>query len=280
MVNGLIEKTSERIIAVVGNIVADWVGQTNKNFGGPVKTLLYSATVDDGASLAKEFKQQGYRFEQVSYRMTQKHNQAMINEFGDPDSDLIGLINSEMLVKGSDLPCARILVDARPYKRAFKLVAQKLGRVMRLFDDKDFALVLDHSGNFNRFRQELLAFWDDGPPENIPQEVVNDYSHPEPSERVKKETICACGYIFMLREEVCPQCGKDRPKKQPERVAHVAGRMSEVKVSKEDKLPYQQHLYLSDPAVVWPQLCAIAMKMKSNKTAGYSRRRSSQASVC
>lgn len=87
---------------IVGDIIREWVDKTNQHFGGPVKTIVFSATVAHGAELCQEWQAAGYRFEQISYRDSDDKRAALIKEFRKSDSDIVGLVSCDALAKGFD----------------------------------------------------------------------------------------------------------------------------------------------------------------------------------
>ncbi len=95
----------ERGITILGDIVSEWIAKTNEHFGGPVKTLVFSATVAHGAALCEAFNAAGYNFQQLSYQDGNADDRrAIIAEFRKPDSQITGLISCEVLPKGSPVP--------------------------------------------------------------------------------------------------------------------------------------------------------------------------------
>ncbi len=235
---------------IVGDIVQHWVKRTHELFGGPAKTLVFSATVDSGTILMEEWNRLGYRFEQVSYKLSEQHNLRIINKFKDPDSDIVGIINSEMLVKGSDVPHAQILVDARPYKKSFKSVVQKFGRIMRPYPGKEHGVIFDHAGNFTGFRENLEKLFKSGV--RSLSEFEKKFKRDE-SKKARKESVCDCGYVFQPQENICPSCGAERKRPKRRDVEYVAGRMQ--------KMDFKQKAVkkeFSNKQQIWQELGALA----------------------
>ena len=89
--------------AIIGDIVAEWVDKTTKHFGGPVKTIAFSATVDHGEEICRQFQAAGFNFQQISYKDSNDERRArLIEEFRKPDSSIVGLVSCEALAKGFD----------------------------------------------------------------------------------------------------------------------------------------------------------------------------------
>ena len=144
-------EAAERTIPIVGDVISEWVKHTTGIFGMPVKTLAYSATVDDGAELCRQWQAAGYHFEQISYKDTEPERTRKLEGF--EKGKILGLVNCEALSKGFDDPAVLCLVDARPYRQAVIAQLQKLGRVMRASPGKEFGLVLDHAKQLPEVRR-------------------------------------------------------------------------------------------------------------------------------
>lgn len=204
----------ERGAKIIGDIVQEWVEKTHRHFGGPVKTLVFSATVDHGAALCQEFQAAGYAFEQISYKdSNDARREALIDEFRRKESDIIGLVSCEALAKGFDVPDVQCVISARPYRKSLAAHIQQIGRGMRQSPDKEFCLLLDHAGNWLRFASQVREFFANGA-----TELIDGRESPqkEPTAKERKELVCSCGYVLPPKSDRCPGCGKERKRKQLE----------------------------------------------------------------
>lgn len=135
----------ERGRAIIGDVVQEWIDKTTLHFGGPRKTLVFSATVPHGAELCAKFREAGYDFRQISYRDGDDAQRAeIIAEFRRPDTQIHGLIACEIFTKGFDVPDVQVGVSARPYRKSLSSHIQQLGRVMRASPGQEYGLWLDH----------------------------------------------------------------------------------------------------------------------------------------
>jgi hypothetical protein len=88
---------------------------------------------------------------------------------------------------------------------------------MRPCEGKEFALWLDHSGNYLRFRDEWEELYDEGVKDLHNKE---EKTKKEPTEKEKKEQKCpVCTALWPKASDTCPSCGYIKPKKQIEAVA-------------------------------------------------------------
>jgi len=240
---------------IVGDVVTEWEHKTQLHFGGPVKTIGFSATVAHGEEICRQFQAAGYNFQQISYRdKDDDHRAALIEEFRKPNSDIVGLISCEALAKGFDVPDILCLISARPYRKSLANHIQQIGRAMRTAPGKEFALLLDHSGNYLGFYDQMDAFFRNGAGSLDDQPL-------QPRVRTEKEKVdldmtCSCGCVLSASVQYCPGCGKERVRRHS--VEIVPGDMIEVGETK--KKPLKP--YLQDRDAAWEMICCEALRRK------------------
>lgn len=246
---------------ILGDIVAEWTDKTQQHFGGPVKTIVFAASVDHGAELCAAFNAAGHNFQQLSYRdSSDDARREIIAEFRKPDSEITGLISCEVLTKGFDVPDVLCGVGARPYRKSFSSHIQQLGRVMRPSTGKSFALWLDHGGNVMRFYDDHMALFADG---------VATLSDDSPDRKTRKEEkeagsaegkICCvkCKFVLQPNQLTCPACGHAR--RRQSLVEAEPGVM--VTIDGVAKPANGRHAFLADRDAVWSQLAQLALERK------------------
>jgi len=218
------KESTERGIKITGDIVATWVSKTNEIFGKPAKTIVFCSGVAHGAHLAQEFAKAGFNFISISYRDDDQFKKDVIEDFAKPDTTIHGLIATDILTKGFDVPDVMIGVSARPFTKSLSSHIQQMGRVMRGHASKEYAVWLDHSGNYMRFREE----WDDVFENGV--HVLDDGKEKpktEPSDKEKTECKCPkCEAYFPARLDSCLNCGYVRERKN--QISEVEGEMVEL----------------------------------------------------
>lgn len=217
---------------ITGDIVSEWVKKTHEIFGKPEKTIVFCAGVDHGADLQAKFQEQGYNFISISYRDDDDFKRQVIEDFNKPDSDIVGLIATDILTKGFDSPAVKIGVSARPFSKSLSSHIQQMGRVMRPYPGKKFALWLDHSGNFVRFRSDWEDVFENGVTE---LEDGKEKAKTEPTEKEKQESKCpSCGALWPRGSDTCAHCGFVKQRKSL--VLSVPGIMEEIgSMSRDDR---------------------------------------------
>ena len=233
-------ETEKRGMVITGDIVAEWIKKTHEVYGKPEKTIVFCSGVAHGADLARKFAEQGYNFVAVSYLDDDSFKQDVIKEFSKPDTEIHGLIATDILTKGFDVPDVKIGVSARPFSKSLSSHIQQMGRVMRGSPGKEFALWLDHSGNYVRFRDEWEEIFESGV-----HELDDSKEKPkkEPSEKEKLESKCPkCSALWPKGSDTCANCGHVRERKN--KVASVAGELTELgTMSRENKQDWWSQLW-------------------------------------
>jgi DNA repair protein RadD len=196
---------------IIGDVVGEWIDKTTKHYGGPVKTIAFSATVDHGEELCKRFNEAGFNFQQISYKdANEGRRRELIAEFRKEDSEIHGLVSCEVFTKGFDVPDIRCGISARPYRKSFSSHIQQLGRVMRPFPGKQDALWLCHSGNLVGFADDMFDLFANGVG-GLDDGKRDQKVRKEPTPREKESFACSCGFMLPSGALRCPSCGKERP---------------------------------------------------------------------
>lgn len=233
------KEATERGIKITGDVVAEWVAKTTLLFGKPVKTIVFCAGVAHGEDLSRKFGEAGYNFVSVSYKDDDDFKRDAFTEFAKPDSAIHGLIATDILTKGFDVPDVMCGISARPFSKSLSSHVQQLGRVMRPYPGKEFALWLDHSGNYLRFLEDWETLYSDGPGE---LDDGREKPKKELSERDKQAATCPrCKAAFPPKADTCPHCGYVRLRQNG--VVVLPGEMEELAKRERASRDEKQRLY-------------------------------------
>ena len=217
------DQVTERGMKITGDIVAEWEKKTHEIFGRPRKTIVFCAGVAHGEDLVEQFARKGYNFVSISYKDNSEYKQEVIEDFSKPDTEIHGLIATDILTRGFDVPDVMIGVSARPFSKSLSSHIQQLGRVMRSYPSKEYAVWLDHSGNYLRFREEWEEIYANGV-KTLDEHI--EKAKKEPSESVKNESKCPkCSALWAKNSISCVVCGYVRPRKQ---IEAIEGEMFEL----------------------------------------------------
>jgi superfamily II DNA or RNA helicase len=233
------DEVTTRGMKITGDIVTEWIKKTHELFGKPVKTVVFCSGVEHGRDLERQFAAQGYNFVAISYKEDGDFKEETIEDFSKPDTKIHGLIATDILTKGFDVPDVMIGVSARPFSKSFSSHVQQMGRVMRPYEGKKFGVWLDHSGNYLRFRKDWDKLFDEGVTEL--QSESAEKAKKEPTEKEKKEAKCpACSVLWTWGGNVCGACGYEKPIRS---VASVPGELQELQANGDKSRQFNQEFY-------------------------------------
>lgn len=213
----------KRGMAITGDIVGEWTKKTHEIFGGPRKTVVFASGVAHAADLAQKFGEAGYNFVSLSYKDDDEFKADVIKDFSRPDTSIHGLIATDILTKGFDVPDVMIGVSARPFSKSLSSHIQQMGRVMRSHPGKEFSIWLDHAGNYLRFADDWNDVYENGVNE------IDDGAEKtkkEPTQKEKEAAKCpCCGRLWPASSDTCPSCGFVRARRNE--VVSVPGELEE-----------------------------------------------------
>ena len=233
------KEATERGIKITGDVVTEWTAKTFEIFGKPEKTIIFSAGVAHGNDLERKFNEAGYNFVSLSYKTNKQFCAEAIEEISKPDSSIHGLIATDMLTKGFDVPGIKIGISARPFTKSLSSHIQQMGRVMRPDYGKDFALWICHSGNYLRFKDE----WEDVYVNGV-SELDDGKEKPkkEPSKEEKEAAKCPkCSHIWPSNSDMCAHCGHVRQRKNE--VIEKPGNLVELGYSLQNDADMKRSFY-------------------------------------
>ena len=225
---------TDRGMKITGDIVAEWIKKTHEIFGKPRKTIVFCSGVEHGIDLQKKFAAAGYNFVSISYKDDGEFKEDVIKDFAKADTDIHGLIATDILTKGFDCSDVMIGVSARPFSKSLSSHIQQLGRIMRGHPGKEYGVWLCHSGNYIRFRQD----WEDVYSNGVHAlDDGREKAKKEPTKKEKDASKCPRCSALWTGGDTCHACGFVREKKN--KVIDVSGELHELSgtmggVSKQD----------------------------------------------
>jgi superfamily II DNA or RNA helicase len=193
VVNGHYDKTQlgkavdkEKLI---GDIVSHWF-----KLAGGHQTVCFAVNVAHSKHIVEKFKEHGVDARHVDGYMDETERRPIIDAFRRGEFPILS--NCSMLAEGFDVPATSCCILARPTKSLIRYL-QQIGRVLRPFDGKEVALIIDHAGTVKRLgwpTEELPYELDDGKPKES-----------KPNENLPK--VCpSCFAVYPRSVRKCPQC--------------------------------------------------------------------------
>jgi superfamily II DNA or RNA helicase len=235
---------AERGMGIVGDVVSEWV-----KHGQSRKTIVFGSNIAHCEELARQFNEAGVMAAVFTSHTDEKERLALLNEYRKPDSALRILISVEALAKGFDVPDVGCVVDCRPLRKSLSTAIQMWGRGLRSSPDtgKTDCILLDHSGNILRFREDFEAVYFNGLEALDDGEKLDKAVRKEPEEQKAPKGCPVCGYRPFAKR--CMACGHEVQKASL--VEAEAGSMREIVMLGGKKMG-------EDRAHVWAQAVAYA----------------------
>ena len=229
-------EATKRGMQITGDIVAEWIKKTHEIFDKPEKTIVFASGVAHGEDLVRKFAEHGYNFVSISYKDDPEYKRDVIEDFEKPDSEIHGLVATDVLTKGFDNPLVKIGVSARPFRKSFSSHVQQMGRIMRPAPGKEFAVWLDHAGNYLRFQEDWDYLYENG------VDKLDEELEKPRKEKTKKEKDAAkcpkCGSLWTSGSYTCITCGHTKEKRSL--VETVPGEMEELLAAAKAKMDDKQ----------------------------------------
>ena len=218
------DELESRSLQIVGDVVADYVRLSTEVFGGPRKTICFSAGVAHGKELVDQFARVGLNFVQISYLDDEEYKAEVLREFAKPDTNINGVISSDILTRGFDQTDVEHVILAKPLRKSFSQHVQMVGRGSRSHDGKGFCVIQDNAGNWLRFAEDWADLYENGTKDL--KSDADSKQRKEPTEEKKKESKCPkCGHLWG-NADMCAHCGHVRERRSM--VSAVPGMLKEI----------------------------------------------------
>lgn len=227
----------ERGMEIVGDVIAEWL-----KYAEGRKTIVFAATINHCRELERQFRQHGVAAATFTSETSAAERESLLRDYRGPDAPLRVLISVEALAKGFDVPDVGCVVDCRPLRKSLSTAIQMWGRGLRSSPDtgKADCVLLDHSGNIVRFRNDFEDIYHNGLSELDDGKKLDRKVREDDEEEKDTPSKCpACGYTPFVKR--CMACGHELPPKPVE--AEASGGMMEIFIGKARAADNPQHLY-------------------------------------
>lgn len=233
---------AERGMQIIGDVVSEWF-----KFAENRKTIIFGATIAHCKELCRQFLDSGVMAAVFTAETTADERAVLLKEYRKHDSTLRVLISVEALAKGFDVPDVGCVVDCRPLRKSLSTAIQMWGRGLRSSPGtgKKDCLLLDHSGNIVRFKEDFEEIFFCGLDALDMGEKLDKAIRKDDEDKDLKGCP-SCGYKPFAKR--CMACGFEH--QAPVLVESFPGEMREVVLGKKKLADDHQHL--------WRQVCTYA----------------------
>jgi superfamily II DNA or RNA helicase len=237
-------EAAERGTAIIGDVVAEWLQHGERR-----KTIVFGSTIKHCEQLCAEFNAAGVMAAVFTSHTTPAERESLLGEYRTPDSVLRVLVSVEALAKGFDVPDVSCVVDCRPLRKSLSTAIQMWGRGLRSSPEsgKTDCILLDHSGNIIRFREDFEDIYFKGLEALDDGEKLDKTVRKEPEDDKAPKGCPSCGFRPFSKR--CMSCGFEAF--QAPTVEAEAGEMREVVMLGGKQLG-------TDRAHVWAQVATYA----------------------
>lgn len=224
-------EASDRSRKIVGDVVREYLVH-----GESRKFICSAVDTDHVTELARQFRDAGVEVATYTYLDRDEARADTVREFRKPTSSIRGLITVTAASRGFDVPDVSCIIMARPLRKSLAEHIQLFGRGLRMAEGKDGCLVLDHSGNCQRFFDATESFFDAGQ-----SELDDGKKREKPKSKAKGEREpmkcpqCRCIHAPAPK---CPNCGHEYPRRAA--VEHIAGEMLELSGTRNRVEPWSE----------------------------------------
>lgn len=227
--SGLEEKVNNK--EIVADIVSNWL-----RLGENRQTIVFCVNVAHSKHVCEQFLLRGVKAMHLDGRTEKEQRKEIINDY--KSGEIKVLTSVGVLTKGFDAPSTSCVVLARPTK-SLMLHIQMIGRGLRIADNKDDCIILDHAGNLQR-----NGFPDD----ELPKELCDGTAKGQQKDRKQKDAplpkeCTKCGYIKPPGSVMCFRCGHI-PERQND-VETVDGEMVSLKKANKEATKDQKQAFYS-----------------------------------
>lgn len=179
---------------LIGSIVEHW-----GHLARGRRSVLFAASIEHSRHLVAALRGAGARAAHLDAETPLDERAAILRLLRDGELDVVS--NVAILTEGWDLPALSACIMARP-TQSTGLFLQMAGRVMRPFDGKADAIILDHAGNCHRH-----GF----PDEDRVHSLEATPSRTTASGEALVKTCPRCFLVYPLGLGQCPDCGYEPP---------------------------------------------------------------------
>lgn len=178
---------------IIGDVVRTWLAR-----GEFRQTICFAVDIAHSKAIVDEFQCNNIKAEHIDAYTDSDERREAIAKFKAGEIKILSSV--DILTKGFDYPAASCLILARPTKSLIVHI-QQCGRILRTFEGKTEAIILDHAGNIAR-----LGF----PTDVLPEVMCNgDKKEVNKKEREKPlpKPCIKCSFLKEPGQLECPQCG-------------------------------------------------------------------------
>lgn len=183
---------------LIGDIVENWA-----RIAGDRQTVVFCSGIKHSVHVCEQFNRFGIKAEHLDGKTDPEERKRILARVASGETQV--LTNVFVATYGLDIPSLSCAVMARPTKN-LALYLQMVGRVMRLHEGKEDAIVIDHAGVVKE--NGMVAdeqYWS----LDTKEKIKDRKERKQKEKKEKKDITCSnCGFVYKA-ERICPYCGTE-----------------------------------------------------------------------
>ena len=195
-------KATDNDTVLTGDIIRNW-----EKHGENSQTIAFSPSIKHSKWLVDQFNARGIPAEHIDGYMEEEERNYLYESHDRGDFKILSC--SQLLNTGYDAPSVKCLIDCYPTKSLISYV-QRVGRILRTHESKEYCIYLDHAGNVSRHgKQEDITpdILDDGEKDFSERSLTKDKKEPQVKScptcfQSFTGMACACGYEIPVRDRM------------------------------------------------------------------------------
>lgn len=209
--------------SLVGDIVENWA-----RIAGDRQTVVFCSSINHSVHVRDEFLKHGVKAEHLDGKTDSEERRQILERVANGETQV--LTNVFVATYGLDIPSLSCAVMARPTKN-IALYLQMVGRIMRVCEGKEDAIVIDHAGVV----QENGMAIDDQYWSLDTEETIRERTERKKAEKKEKKDIQCdkCKFVYKA-ERQCPNCGHEWELWGKE-VPYIEADLEEINPAKENR---------------------------------------------
>lgn len=195
---------------LVGDVVQHYL-----RFAAGTKAIVFAESIATAADMEHAFRAAGVRAVQLNGGTDEGERDRAITAFA--ESDIMVLINVDLFDEGFDVPAAVTAILARPTMSLAKYL-QMCGRVLRIMDGKDYAVIIDPVRNWARH-----GFPDTPRSWSLDDRPKGERAGDSSSDAIPSRPCRGCTQPYRASLSVCPYCGFEYVPEDTSSIKRVEG---------------------------------------------------------
>ena len=234
---------------LVGDVVENWLRICPDR-----KTVVFAVDRGHAQALHQEFTSVGISSAYLDGKTPNDERAQILRDMRSGKTQVICSV--DVLSYGWDEPSVSCGIIARPTKSIARYL-QAAGRILRPWQDKEDAILIDHTGVIRR-----LGFIDDDQPWSLDGNETyaerKERACPESVEERLTELDCPNCKAIIRPQPTCPECGHNLRRVRAKRVEAIEAELAEIRRDREENM--KPHEYL--PREEWyAQVMGYAVEM-------------------